>query len=155
MKNIVTLIIAIILLTGCKQSYIGDFEKNLDSIYINLIDTHESGMSIYYTFELKNESERTLEAVELLMGFETLQEYKSSGHPNNIMFNAEPDEEPFGIEPNESIYYRVEFPIGLVKEELLHLEQMEIFMKGYFEEVNAMNSFSKSGNIEYFEKSIQ
>lgn len=150
MSKIIVIIMTLVLLIGCSNKDIDDMESNIDLIEVIILDKHESGNDTYYSLELINNTNFRIEAIDLMMGFSVYPEVQSKGYSSDIMFNAKSDEGPYGIESNTSRIYRVHVPVAFLKEEMVNLEDVEISLVGYFDEIKDENRFQKMGGIEVF-----
>lgn len=145
--NIITIIFVAIFICGCKNTNIRDSNSDIENINIEIINTSELESGIYYTLDVINNGKELVKYVEIMLGYTITSEAKEEGIIGPIMFEGKTVDDPIDLKSGEKKSFTVHVPIPLLKQDKINMDNIQIYIQGYFSEVKIENRFQKSGDI--------
>jgi hypothetical protein len=134
------------ILSGCKSA-IQVKSADIDQIKLELINQSRMPDGIAYTLKLKNLSKFTIAQNNIYVTYPI----KTSNGSKGNEFKIEAKNNKLQIKPNEEIILNAIAPIEEIEgNQKLDVENFNIEIIGYIDEVKESRRFQKSGGIESF-----
>jgi hypothetical protein len=141
-----SLIVMVLIVSGCK-SEVQVKSTDIDQIKLELIDQSSMPGGTVYTLKLKNLSKFTIAQNNIYISYPI----KTSNGSKGNEFKIEAKNNKLRIKPNEEIILTVNAPIEEIEgNQKLDIENFNVEIIGYIDEVKETKRFQKSGGIEYF-----